>query len=203
MTPNDSEHYYTEYPLSREKFGLVKTCLNGHILEFTTSSGVFSAKRLDPGTRLLIESMILPDEGYILDVGCGYGAVGISAAKLKPKTGVFLIDINRRAVILTRKNAERNRTFNTEVRQGNLYEPVKELQFAAVLSNPPISAGMKMVDAIIEGAPSILKEKGTLQMVVRSKIGKKTLPGLLSKVFGNCDVLAIESGYRVLVSRKD
>jgi 16S rRNA (guanine1207-N2)-methyltransferase len=202
MTPDHADHYYAEHPLSKEKFGLIKTFLKGKIFKFTTGSGVFSVKRIDPGTRLLIETMILPNEGNILDLGCGYGPVGIVAAKIKPKTQVYLTDINQRAVFLARKNAERNRVYNTKILQGNMYYPVKGLLFSCILSNPPISVGMKTVKTIIEGASENLEENGTLQMVVRSKIGKKSLPEVFSRTFDNCAVLAIESGYRVLIGVK-
>jgi 16S rRNA G1207 methylase RsmC len=170
--------------------------------EFLTASSVFSVKRIDPGTRVLIENMILPERGYVLDIGCGYGAIGISAAKLNPKLHILLTDVNRRAILLSKQNAEKNRVSNIEVRTGSLYEPVKELRFDCILSNPPVSAGMSTVQAIIRGAPEALTEGGTLQMVVRSKIGKKSLPEVFTETFGNCNVLSIESGYRVLMAKK-
>ena len=201
--PSDStEHYYAENPKSQPRYGLVRTCLRGKPFEFTTASSVFSIKRVDLGTRVLIESMILPEKGCVLDVGCGYGAVGIAAAKFNPKLHVVLTDVNHRAILLARKNAEKNRAHNVEVKQGNLYEPVKDFCFNAVLSNPPVSAGMKTVQAIIRDAPAVMAEKATFQMVIRSKIGKKTLPEAFTEAFGNVKVLAIESGYRVLMAEK-
>lgn len=196
------EHYFTDDPKSKLRFGLLHTCLRGHQFEFVTASSVFSVKRVDLGTQVLIENMILPKLGYALDLGCGYGAVGIAAAKFSPLLSVVLTDVNRRAVLLAKRNAERNCTFNVEVRHGSLYEPVKELRFAAILSNPPVSAGMKTVEAIVMGAPAVMEQGGCLQMVVRSKIGKKILPQVFGEAFGNCSVLAIESGYRILKAEK-
>jgi 16S rRNA (guanine1207-N2)-methyltransferase len=201
-TPDRTEHYYAESPNSPARYGLVRTCLRGAAFEFTTASSVFSIKRVDLGTRVLIESMVLPEKGCVLDVGCGYGAVGIAAAKFNPKLHVVLTDVNRRAILLAKKNAEKNRVRNVEVRHGSLYEPVKDYCFDAVLSNPPVSAGMATVEAIIRGAPAVMACGGTFQMVIRSKIGKKTLPEALTEAFGNCGVLAIESGYRVLTAQK-
>lgn len=200
--PNRTEHYYSEKPKSTKRFGVVRTSLRGRPFEFTTASSVFSTKRVDLGTRILIESMILPSQGNVLDIGCGYGAVGITAAKLNPSLHVVLTDVNRRAVLLARQNAEKNHAHNLEVRQGNLYASVQKLSFDAVLSNPPVSAGMQTVEAIISGAPEFLVDSGVLQVVVRSKIGKKILPEKFSEAFGNVTVLAIESGYRVLMARK-
>lgn len=196
-----SDHYFSKEPQSEAKFGTIHACLRGQRFEFTTASGVFSIKRVDLGTQILIENMVLPEQGGVLDVGCGYGAVGIAAAKFNPKLRVVMSDVNRRAVLLARQNAEKNRV-HVEVRQGNLYEPVQDDAFDCVLSNPPVSAGMEIVEAIISGAPAVLKPMGTLQMVVRSKIGKKSLPDAFMKAFGNVQILAIQSGYRVLKAQK-
>jgi 16S rRNA (guanine1207-N2)-methyltransferase len=196
------EHYYVEKPKSVAKFGLVSTCLRGKRFEFVTASSVFSIKRVDLGTRVLIEAMVLPEKGCLLDVGCGYGAVGIAAAALNPKLNVVMTDVNRRAVLLARQNAERNRIHNVEARQGNLYEPVQDRCFQSVLSNPPVSAGMQTVEELIRGAPAIMSCGATFQMVIRSKIGRKTLPQVFVETFGNFEVLAIESGYRVLIAKK-
>ena len=184
------------------KYGLIRTCLRDKSFEFLTASSVFSIKRVDPGSRVLIESMILPQTGWVLDVGCGYGAVGISAAVFNRKLRVILTDVNRRAVILARQNAEKNFAPNIEVRQGNLYEPVQDLHFDCILSNPPVSAGMSIVEAIIRNAPAVLNPNGTLQMVVRSKIGKKTIPQIFTETFGNFQIVSIKSGYRVLMGQK-
>jgi len=81
-----SEHYFSENPTSSEKLGLIRATLNGFQLEFMTSSGVFSHKRIDNGTRLIVESMVLPTEGRVLDIGCGYGVIGIAAAKKNPSS---------------------------------------------------------------------------------------------------------------------
>jgi 16S rRNA (guanine1207-N2)-methyltransferase len=195
---NPPEHYFTACPESETKLGLIKTNLRGKIFEFVTASSVFSKRRVDTGTRLLIESMTLPDHGRLLDVGCGYGAVGIAAASLNSALQVVMTDVNMRAVRLAEENLLRNKVANADVRWGCLYESVKDLEFNCVLSNPPVSAGMETVKAIITEAPKVMAEKATLQMVVRSKIGAKALPAVFKATFGNCEVLARKSGYRVL-----
>jgi 16S rRNA G1207 methylase RsmC len=145
--------------------------------------------------------MVLPKTGYVLDIGCGYGAVGIVATSLNPKLNVVMTDVNMRAVRLARKNVELNKVANAEVRYGYLYEPVEGLVFSCVLSNPPVSAGMETVKAMVKEAPKVMADKGTFQMVIRSKIGAKTLPSVFNETFGNCTVLARESGYRVLMGQ--
>jgi 16S rRNA (guanine1207-N2)-methyltransferase len=197
---NSAEHYFAEHPRSRATFGLVCTYLRGRPFEFLTASGIFSRSRIDLGTRLLIERMVLPENGYVLDIGCGYGPVGIAAAVFNPKLHVVLADVNSRAVWLARQNVEKNRIGNAEVRQGNLYEPVQGLLFDCVLSNPPVSAGLETVWAIIGEAPKYIGNKGTFQMVVRSKVGGRRFRTFFEEAFGNVEVSARESGYRVLMS---
>ena len=196
------EHYFAAKPKSEVKLGLIQTHLRGLPFEFLTASSVFSKKQVDKGTRLLIENMILPEKGYILDLGCGYGAIGIAAATFNPLSYVIMTDINKRAVNLAKENVERNKVVNVEVKHGYLYEPVEETSFNCVLSNPPVSAGMETVKAIITHAPKAMTKRATLQMVVRSKIGAKTLPTIFNVTFGNCKVLARESGYRVLIAEQ-
>jgi 16S rRNA (guanine1207-N2)-methyltransferase len=199
---NHAEHYFAALPKSKAKCGLIHTNLRGKPFEFLTASSVFSKKRVDTGTRLLIENMFLPETGYVLDIGCGYGAVGISAATFNPQLHVVMTDVNTRAVYLAKHNIERNKATNAEARCGYLYEPVEKLKFNCVLSNPPVSAGMETVKTIITEAPKVMASKATFQMVVRSKIGGKTLPPVFNETFGNSAVLARESGYRVFIAEK-
>lgn len=203
MNPSNrsTDHYFSSSPKSEERFGLVRTALCGRNFEFLTASSVFSKRRIDLGTRLLIESMVLPVEGCVLDIGCGYGAVGIVAASLNPKSRVVMTDVNVRAVRLARRNVELNRVWNAEVRYGRFYEPVEGLVFNCVLSNPPVSAGMDTVKAMVTGAPKVLADKGTFQMVIRSKIGYKALPAAFEETFGNVKVTARGSGFRVLLGQ--
>jgi 16S rRNA G1207 methylase RsmC len=196
------DHYFVERPKSKMKLGMIRTYLRERPFEFLTASGVFSKKRVDLGTRLLIESMILPKSGCVLDLGCGYGAVGIAAAVFNPDLRVVMVDVNMRAVRLARQNAEINNVQNATIKHGHLYEPVKGYTFNCVLSNPPVSAGIEIVKAMIAGAPEHMSSKAIFQIVVKSKIGGKRLCKILEDSFGNVSVLARKSGYRVLVSEK-
>jgi 16S rRNA (guanine1207-N2)-methyltransferase len=196
-----TEHYFSSAPKCEDRFGIVRANLRGRTFEFLTSSSVFSKKRVDLGTHVLIDAMVLPPKGLVLDIGCGYGAVGIAAAASNRNLQVVMTDVNMRAVRLAKQNLEANRISNAEVRYGYLYEPVEQIRFDCILSNPPVSAGMDMVKAIIAGAPKVLSAGGFLQMVIRSKIGAKALPEAFSSAFGNCTVLARESGYRVLLGK--
>lgn len=195
-------HYYVNRPKSKREFGLIRSRLRGRLFEFLTSSSVFSRKRIDLGTRLLVEAMILPEKGCLLDLGCGYGPVGIVAATLHPRLRVVMVDSNERAVWLARENARRNGTFNVECRRGFLYELLEDIEFAAILSNPPISVGKHVLSSLVRGAIGNLERNGMLELVVRSRVGGKYLLKELDEHFGNVEVLGIKSGYRVLLSRK-
>ncbi len=197
----DTDHYFSPNPKSKPKCGLIRTHLRGRPFEFLTASGVFSKKRVDSGSRLLIESMLLPEKGRVLDMGCGYGAVGIAAAASNPTLHVVLVDANARAVWLARQNVERNLVSNVEVRRGCLYAPVSNMTFNCVLSNPPVSAGLDTVKRIIVEAPTRLEREGTFQMVVRSKIGGERLRMIFEEAFENVEIIARGGGYRVFLSR--
>ncbi len=197
-----SNHYFTAYPKSKPDYGIIRTYLRGRPFKFMTASGVFSRKRVDLGTRLLIESMLLPEKGSVLDVGCGYGAVGIAAAAFNPSLRVVMIDVNERAVWLAKQNIKINSIDNAEVRRSHLYESVNDLTFNCILSNPPVSAGMKTVKAIITEAKKYMTNKAYFQMVVRSKIGRKRLQILLQENFATAEVFARKSGYRVFIAEK-
>ncbi len=203
MRARRHDHYYVRRPSSPLRLGLIRARLRDRYFEFLTASGVFSKRKIDLGTRLLIEVMDLPEEGLALDVGCGYGAIGIVAAAIRPKLKVILTDVNERAVWLAKKNVERNMVgSNAEVRQGFLYEAVEGLQFDVILSNPPIAAGMKVVEALIRGAYEKLRPGGSLQIVVRSKLSTRP-KAFMEDSFGHVEIVARKSGYRVFRSFKE
>ena len=192
-------HYFSSKPTAEDRRGLIRTILRGKRYEFITSRGVFSSKKVDKGTRILVENMVLPEEGRLLDMGCGIGIIGIVAARETPDLKVVMTDINQRAVELTRLNAKRNRVTNIRVHEGFLYKPTGATKFDSIVSNPPISAGMrKVVFPLVEGSKERLVEGGTLQLVIQSNKGGKMLAGAIDEAFGEHTVLARKSGYRVL-----
>jgi 16S rRNA (guanine1207-N2)-methyltransferase len=192
-------HYYSEKQTSRLDLMKFKSVLRGHSLEFYSGSGVFSVKKVDKGTMVLIENCLV--EGDVLDIGCGIGVVGIAVKKDCPDCDVFLTDINKRAVKLSRMNAELN---NVEVRifQGDLYEPLKGKKFNIILSNPPYTAGRDVCYKIIKKAADHLVKGGSLQLVARHQKGGKMLERKMEEVFGNVEELVKRSGYRVYKSEK-
>lgn len=197
------DHYFSKKPHSRDERGKIITYLRGRRFSFITSGGVFSSKRVDTGTRVLVENMLIPKEGTFLDLGCGIGVIGIVAASLEPDLRVYLSDINRRAVQLTGINVERLGLENCEVYEGDLYGSLDGLVFDSIVSNPPISAGMHdVVYPMVSGAYDRLVDGGRLQMVIQSNKGGNLLESFFLDVFDTCDVLAKQSGYRVFTAVK-
>ena len=194
-----SDHYYTGVPLSSEKLYRIENVLiRGEFYSFYSAPGVFSSKKIDKGTLLLAEYMEVP-KGWLLDLGCGIGVLGIVAAKSSQETQVILTDVNVRATWLTRKNVELNSVKeNARVRTGNLYEPVKKEKFDAVVSNPPVSAGLKVIEKLVQGAKISLNEGGKLQLVVRK--GVEPIMKIMEKTFGNAEIVKKKGGYNILIS---
>ncbi len=192
------KHYY----ISGRKglYQLISDFIRGVTVEFEVAPGIFSYEEVDKGTKLLIEYAEIPDEGVVLDIGCGYGAIGITIAKVNPRLRVYMVDINKEAVKLAKRNAKRNRVEDrVVVLHGDLYEPVKGLKFRAIYTNPPLAAGMDTVLRIIEEAPQHLEKGGTLQIVIRK--GAETVKKAMERTFGNVTKLVSKWGYRVFLSR--
>jgi len=197
---SSNNHYFAERPRAKIKLYKIRTNLRGHDLVFYTASGVFSPKRIDRGTRLLIESMIIEDGWNILDLGTGYGPIGIVAAKMAPHGYVIMTDVNRRALWLAKLNAKINNVERiVDIRYGHLYEPVRNEKFNTIITNPPQSAGMELCMKIIYEAPKYLVSGGLFQMVFRHGKGGRRLAKLIEETFGNCEILASRAGYRVYV----
>ena len=194
-------HYYTEKPKVIGRRSVISDVIRGIPVEFVIEPGVFSCERVDPGTKLLLEYAVIPSEGVVLDMGAGYGVIGITLAKINPKLKVYMVEINTRAVQLARINAKRN---NVEkqvvVLQGNLYEPVDNMKFNAIYSNPPLTAGMSIVEEIIRGAKDHLVENGILQMVLRR--GYERIRRIILETFNNIEVLASKRGYKVVLAKR-
>lgn len=193
-------HYYSERQTSLLRLKKIKAILRGISFEFYTASGVFSPKKIDKGTKILIENFIMEKDWKVLDFGCGYGPVGIAVAKFFPETEILMTDINRRAVKLAKMNIELNQVFDITARHNDLFQNIKE-KFNTILVNPPQTAGKKLCFKIIEQSKEHLREKGLLQLVARHNKGGKTLEKKMKDVFGNVKEIVKKSGYRVYASK--
>lgn len=192
-------HYYSETPGTESKRETWEFELKGGKFKFTTDSGVFSKKEVDFGSRVLIDSFIAPEvPGDYIDVGCGYGPIGLSLAKAEPGRTVQMIDINERAVELAKRNAEQNKIDNVKVKKSYLFAEVEDDDFAAVITNPPIRAGKAVVHQIFEDAHKKLRSGGELWVVIQKKQGAPSAMDKIEELFGQVETAAKKKGYYIL-----
>lgn len=199
-----TNHYYTENPNTAHAIEEWSFELVGKNFRFVTDSGVFSRNGVDFGSRVLIDAFDWQElpEGRILDVGCGYGPIGLSLAYATGRT-VEMIDVNQRAVALAVENAAKNQIEAVDIHTSNIYETLHEKQYAAIVSNPPIRAGKKVVHEILTGAEPLLATGGTLTVVIQKKQGAPSAQKRMEEVFGNVEIVTKDKGYYILRSVKE
>lgn len=189
--------YYTENPDVAHDIQEIRVTLLGQPFRFVTDSGVFSKKMVDYGSQVLLNALSFEAGQSLLDVGCGYGPLGISLAKVQ---GVVptMVDVNQRALGLAQQNASQNGV-EAKIFQSNIYDAV-DGQFHHIISNPPIRAGKQVVHTIIEQAPQYLLPEGTFTIVIQKKQGAPSAKSKMDEVFGNVEVLKKDKGYYILRS---
>ncbi|MBT5022138.1 class I SAM-dependent methyltransferase [Candidatus Woesearchaeota archaeon] len=199
-----AEHYYSKKQSSRFDIDEIEAFLRGTEFKFYVAPGVFSKTKVDRGTEVLVENMIIPESGRVLDLGCGYGVVGIVLKRLFPDVNVIFSDSNQRAIILTRKNIKLN-GMNFKFSETLCADKFSKLscdeKFDGILLNPPQSAGKQLCFDMITESKNFLNVDGTLQIVARHTKGGKTLSKKMEEIFGNVDVVKRQSGYRVYISK--
>lgn len=193
-------HYYTANPDLPHDTAVIDYLAKGRKLQFMSDAGVFSRQKVDFGSNLLINA--LPAlKGKVLDLGCGYGPIGISLAVLNPGIEVTMADVNRRAVALAQENIRINKVTNAQALESNGFDKIKG-KFSTVISNPPIRAGKKVIYPLFEQSITFLEEGGSLWLVIQKKQGAPSAVAKLESVFGNCSVTDKSGGYWLLCSEK-
>jgi 16S rRNA (guanine1207-N2)-methyltransferase len=199
-----SDHYYSESPSTESDERDWTFLLRGVSFRFYSDRGVFSKKEVDFGSKLLVESFVLPNiEGDLLDVGCGYGPIGLTLAKLDLNRQVHMVDVNERALLLAGRNAERNAVSNVTIYKSNCLESVTKTDFSAIVTNPPIRAGKKVVHTIFEQSYQQLKQGGELWIVIQKKQGAPSAVEKLQSLFQEVEVVVKKKGYYIIRSKKD
>lgn len=196
------EHYYTQNPKSPIKPSIVKSTLRGNELTFHTSGGVFSRRKIDLGSELLINKCLIENGDKVLDLGCGYGPVGISIKKAFPECKITLSDVNKRAVKFTKINALENNV-KVYVVHGDIYEGVKNEKFDVILVNPPQTAGKDLCNQMIIKAKEHLKKNGNIQLVARHQKGGKEFEKIMQETYKNVLTIAKKSGFRIYLSKNE
>lgn len=191
--------YYAENPDSAHDIHELKVTLLKQSFTFLTDSGVFSKKMVDYGSQVLLNTLDFEKGKTLLDLGCGYGPLGISLAKVQDVKPT-MVDINNRAIDLAKQNAQKNGV-EADIFQSNIYEKVNGT-FDYIISNPPIRAGKQVVHTIISESINYLKVGGNLTIVIQKKQGAPSAKTKMEEVFGNVEILKRDKGYYILRSEK-
>lgn len=200
----EQQHYYTENPDVEQDPIKWNFDLVGKRFVFTSDNGVFSKHTVDYGSRVLINNFNYENlpTGSILDLGTGYGPIGLSIASLLPDREIEMVDVNLRALELAKINAQNNQINNVNIHQSNIYSDVDN-KFAAIITNPPVRAGKKVVDEMIAKSFDYLVDNGTLTVVLQKKQGAPSAKKLMKATFGNAEIIKRDKGYYILQSTKE
>lgn len=197
-----ADHYYSAQPTSEHKFQTFETELRGVKLKFTTDAGVFSKSRIDTGTKELLDGLrLIPPINTVLDLGCGYGPIGLTLASLLPQAQIYMGDINERAAEMARQNARLNGLKNVEIRSGAAFEPFAGLKFDLIVTNPPIRAGKEVIYSMVETSLQHLNKDGYFVAVIATKQGAKSFERKVAEVFGDFEEWEKGSGFRVIAGK--
>ncbi|HEX2954329.1 MAG TPA: class I SAM-dependent methyltransferase [Bacillota bacterium] len=192
-----NDHYYSADPQSKHNIREFRTTFRGEEYTFQTDAGVFSKDHVDRGTKLLIDALDMRNVKSALDIGCGYGPIGIVMAKEAPECRVAMVDPNLRAVELAQENAEINHV-QVEVRQGEGCLPFDDERFDLIVTNPPIRAGKKVVFDLVDQSFNHLNPGGRFLAVIRTQQGAASLAKKIEEVFGEIEEVEKGGGFRVL-----
>ena len=197
----NAEHYYTAQPTSESHPTEARFVYRGMELTLTSDSGVFSRGELDAGTRILLNA--LPDKlaGHILDLGCGWGPVGICVSLQNPDCRVTFTDINQRAVSLARSNAEKYGV-QGDFLQSDGFSGIEDT-FDVILTNPPIRAGKQTIYQMFADSHTHLRPGGALYIVIRKQQGAPSAIKYLSTLFPAVETIDKSGGYWVIRCTKE
>ncbi|MEY3966797.1 MAG: hypothetical protein RLZ96_323 [Actinomycetota bacterium] len=198
------EHYFSAEPKGPSQTREVSFTVAERQFTVQASSGTFSATRLDPGTSVLLSySEEFPDEGNVLDLGCGWGPIALSIAAIKPQTKVWALDINQRSLDLVRSNAKGLGLEN--VTPSIAVDIPEDVEFSAIWSNPPIRIGKAALHELLTTWLPRLEIGGRAMLVVQKQLGSDSLLKWIQEEFPNFTAtrFSTDKGYRILEVTKD
>ena len=192
------EHYFTNNDNLKSEIKKLSYSWDNYAFSFLSDNGVFSKMKIDYGSLFLLETYLKnkkeePPHNF-LDVGCGYGYIGIVLSKVFNIKGT-MIDVNKRAVHLTKRNIDLNKV-DCEAIVSDTYENVKN-KYDLIITNPPIRAGKRVLLDILRGAINYLNEDGECWFVMRVDHGVKTMIKNLEDIY-NCEVVDKSKGFYVV-----
>lgn len=193
------EHYFINKQHSQEDYFEFTQEFNGKTFSFKSCDSIFSKDRIDYGTGVLLNAVLKKQvSGKVLDIGCGYGAIGIILASFLTDIKVTMTDINETAVELSKHNVIKNHLKNVrEIFVSNGYENITE-SFDYIITNPPIKAGKQNLLNILTGAYAHLNDNGKLYFVIKKKHGEDSIRKTLLTIFSNVEIIKRDSGYYIL-----
>jgi len=195
-------HYFTdnrELAKNRKDLSFRFSCFN---LTFVSDNGVFCKDYIDEGSIVLLNVLNKNKLGKkILDVGCGYGTIGITLKKCFPDSQIDMVEINPRAMELAIINAQKN-DCEVNIFESDVYSNVTDIDYTDIVTNPPIRAGKKVIYKIFEEAYDHLIESGALWVVIRKNHGAQSAKKFIESKFGNCEIIHKDKGYYILKSLK-
>ena len=196
-------HYFQNDPNLASNLQKISFDIDGLRMSLWTDNGVFSKSRVDEGSFAFLKVLLpLGLSGKILDLGCGYGTIGLTIAMASPQASVTLADINTRALALCEKNAqELGLSQRVTILLSDIYENI-EGQYDSIVVNPPIRAGKRVTYAMYEGAKQRLIDGGSLFIVIRKAQGAPSASKYIEELFGNITLLKRDKGYYVYQAKK-
>ncbi len=195
------EHYYTNNPTSKSEERVIEYYIKEKIIKLKVDNGVFSKNHVDIATNFMLNVIMNePISGRVLDLGCGYGAIGITLSKFF-KIDLTMLDINERALHLTRENLKLN-GINAKVIESDGFSEIKEEKFDIIITNPPIRAGKAVIYKMYEDSYNHLNNGGKLYLVINKKHGAPSTKAFLESLFENCEILDKKAGFNVIKCEK-
>ncbi|MBQ7137315.1 MAG: class I SAM-dependent methyltransferase [Bacilli bacterium] len=189
-------HYFTKNNNLKSDEYIINILFKEKKYSFYVDYGVFSKKGLDFGTRSLLESLDIEKiNGNVLDFGCGYGPIGIIVSD-NSNAQIDMLDINDRAIKLTKKNIELNRVKNINAFESDIFENVNK-KYNFIITNPPIRVGKEILYKILFGAKEYLEKNGELWLVINKNQGAKSLLNDLSKEY-NVEVVNKKKSFYII-----
>lgn len=195
-------HYYINDKNLKDNEAFFDVQIDGTSFRFYTNDGVFSKRDFDFGSYLLIKSALgLGTFSTVIDMGCGYGPIGIIYSKFNNDAKVYMYDVNLRALDLARKNMILNNVSNAFAFESYLFEKV-EVKADLILTNPPIRAGKSVIFKLYEDAYKHLNENGVLLVVIQRKQGAPSTMEKLKSIYNNVEVIEKKGGYWIISATK-
>jgi len=194
-------HYFTDNRELEKKEKQLPFKFNGDDYTFTTYAGVFSKDAIDYGSFAFVKVLVNQDLGRrMLDLGCGYGTLGIIIKKTFVDLKVVMVDINPRAVELTMINKDNNKV-DVNCFVSDKFENVKS-SYTSIICNPPIRTGKDNIYSIFKEAYDYLEVNGSLYLVIRKQQGAKSAFKYLEGIYQEVDLLAKDKGYHIIRAKK-